>query len=143
MHCDPIGRQENVQIIVSTPISEVTDSSIDPNSPLSSFVDDSGNILFFIYSIINNFIMLSNKVLKKKFQSKIEDLGNRKWQIGTILAFRCAGNSQLSSAVNYSRCDDDAQWSHPIPNCMQSCIIPKLVNATILDLNPGRIKNHF
>lgn len=66
------------------------------------------------------------------------DLGNKKWSIGTILQFRCAGNAQLASQYNYSRCNEDAQWSNPIPSCMNSCIIPRLINATVLGYLPGK-----
>lgn len=76
------------------------------------------------------------------FKPSGADLSNKNWPIGTVLQFRCAGaNAQLSSA-NYSRCDEDAQWSHPIPSCMNSCSVPKLINATILDAVPGQELKH-
>ena len=93
---------------------------------------------------------LKKKIIYYFFQQKwpyqflrVSDLANKKWAIGTILRFRCAGSAQLNSKVNYSRCNEDAQWSHPIPGCMDSCVIPKLVNATILDYTLGKKPNNF
>uniref|UniRef100_A0A0N5A018 Sushi, von Willebrand factor type A, EGF and pentraxin domain-containing protein 1 n=1 Tax=Parastrongyloides trichosuri TaxID=131310 RepID=A0A0N5A018_PARTI len=60
---------------------------------------------------------------------------------GTTVIFRCyEGMKHLGSP--FTKCEEHGKWSHPVPQCLAHCKVPRINNGSIDKVFPDRLVQH-
>ena len=59
-----------------------------------------------------------------------------------VITFRCIEGTQFEGESYRTTCNADGKWSHPLPKCYASCIIPVITNGKVFNKTIGSTVQH-
>ncbi|XP_074643429.1 protein lev-9-like [Tubulanus polymorphus] len=60
----------------------------------------------------------------------------------SVILFRCRIGMLFHGPSKSARCQADGKWSHPVPQCLRPCEVPRIMNGFVNDSTSGVIVEH-
>ena len=66
----------------------------------------------------------------------------RRTSLGSVIQFRCNEGMTFVGPSNSTTCMENGLWSHPVPQCMESCLLPLISHGKVQGHSPGFLIPH-